>query len=241
MYCSIGPIRHSRIEVSAGGGRKGTSPVERRSFCEPRIWFSRRSSSIRGKRQFRESGQCVATGFRTSSPQEIAVRVRDPIASVSRPRSLWGKCSIFHPKGTVGPSFSRQHASFHPRYVSIQQQVLGVGSQDDVSFEVGASSGVVQTTVLASAHVRAAHQVEAVSMDDGDTDTLFSEVEASSDTETEESDTESVQSIIQREGGDRTVALIMEEVPEARMTPGITEGLASLDTVCAICSRRGEW
>ena len=48
---------------------------------------------------------------------------------------------------------------------------------DDVSFEGGASSGAVQTTVPAfSAHVTAAHQVEAVAMDDGDTDTLVSEV-----------------------------------------------------------------
>ena len=61
---------------------------------------------------------------------------------------------------------------------------------DDFSFEGGASSGAIQTTVPASvAHVRIA-QVEAVAMDDGDTDTLVSEVagsvsEVSFDTETE--------------------------------------------------------
>ena len=40
-----------------------------------------------------------------------------------------------------------------------------------------------------------------------------------------------VQSIIRREEEDRAVPLVMEEVPEAIMTPGIREGLASLDTV----------
>ena len=102
-----------------------------------------------------------------------------------------------------------------------------LADQDDVNREVGASSDVVQT-VPASA--------QAVAMDDGDTDTLVSEVagsesEAGSDTETEESDTESVQSIIRREEEDRAVPQVVEvEVPEARMTPGIREGLASLDT-----------
>ena len=63
-----------------------------------------------------------------------------------------------------------------------------------------------------------------VAMDDGDTDTLVSEVagsetEAGSDTETEESDTKGVQSIIEREEEDRTVLQVVEvEVPEARMT-----------------------
>ena len=73
---------------------------------------------------------------------------------------------------------------------------------DDVSFEGGLSSGAVHTPVLASS----AHQVETVAMDDGDT--VVSEVaesEASSDTETDESDRESVQSIIRREEEDRAV------------------------------------
>ena len=55
-----------------------------------------------------------------------------------------------------------------------------LADQDDVSFEGGASSGATQTTVpVSAAHVRAAHQVEAVAMDDGDTDTLVSEVAGS--------------------------------------------------------------
>ena len=67
-------------------------------------------------------------------------------------------------------------------------------------------------------------------------DTLVSQVagsesEASSDTETDESDRESVQSIIRQEE---------EEVPEAIMTLGIKEGLTSLDTVdmCHLFSMR---
>ena len=42
--------------------------------------------------------------------------------------------------------------------------------------------------------------------------------------------TESVQSIIRRDEEDRAVPPVVEET-EARMTPGIREGLASLDTV----------
>ena len=80
---------------------------------------------------------------------------------------------------------------------------------DDVSFEGGASLGAVHTPVAM--------------------DTLVSEVTgsesgASSDIEADESDRESVQSIIRREEEDKAVPLVMEEVPEAIMTPGIREG-----------------
>ena len=49
-----------------------------------------------------------------------------------------------------------------------------------------------------------------------------------------------VQSIFRREEEDRAVPLVMEEVPEAIMTLGIREGLASLDTVdmCHLFSMR---
>ena len=33
VHCSIGPIRHSRIEISAGGDFKGTSPVDSPTKC----------------------------------------------------------------------------------------------------------------------------------------------------------------------------------------------------------------
>ena len=126
---------------------------------------------------------------------------------------------------------------------------------DDVNVEGGVSSGAVHTPVLASS----THKVETVAMDDGDTlvsEVAGSESEASSDIETDESDRESVHSIIRREEEDRAVPLVMEEVPEAIMTPGmhygyggsarsnydpwIREGLASLDTVdmCHLFSMR---
>ena len=94
---------------------------------------------------------------------------------------------------------------------------------DDVNVEGGVSSGAVHTPVLASS----THKVETVAMDDGDTlvsEVAGSESEASSDIETDESDRESVHSIIRREEEDRAVPLVMEEVPEAIMTPGMHYG-----------------
>ena len=55
--------------------------------------------------------------------------------------------------------------------------------------------------------------------------------EMESDSETDESDTESIQSVVRQEE-DMTVPIASEvEVPEARMSRAISEGLVSLDTV----------
>ena len=58
------------------------------------------------------------------------------------------------------------------------------------------------------------------------------EAEMESDSETDESDTESIQSVVRQEEEDMTVPIASEvEVPEARMSRAISEGLVSLDTV----------
>ena len=156
---------------------------------------------------------------------------------VSRVENLGENAAPFVRRVALAPGFP-DSTPRSIQYLSRQGNRFTVlGNQDDVSFEDGTSSGVVQTTVLAvSAHVKVAHKFEARAMDDGDTDSFVSEdagrgSEAGSDTETEGSHTKSVQSIIGREKEDTAVPPVVEEVPEAKMTLGIKEGLANLDTV----------
>ena len=85
------------------------------------------------------------------------------LAKVGFDPQLVSLSSTVRAEGSVGPRFSRQHSSFHPRCVSIQQQVLSVGRSGRCQFRGLSVIGAGHTPVPASS----AHKVETVAIDDG--------------------------------------------------------------------------